>query len=144
MASEIGRLRRLTSLRHGRQNQHGFAGEGWNIDIEGACGELAVAKVLNLYWSGGIDTFKGYDIGTFQVRTTPSHSNSLIVRPPDPESHRYVLVTGLCPDYCIHGWLHGYEAKQARWLRGHNGRPPAYFVPSSALHPIDELPQLDL
>lgn len=139
MASEIGRLRRLSSLRHGRQNQHGFSGEGWNIDIEGACGELATAKALNVYWNGGIDTFKGYDLGELQVRTTPSHDNRLIVRPNDPDDHRYVLVTGLCPTYQIQGWLSGREAKQACWLQDPVGRPAAYFVPSSSLRSIAEL-----
>lgn len=139
MASEIGRLRRLSSLRHNRQNQHGFSGEGWNIDIEGACGELAAAKALNIFWDGGIDTFKGYDLGELQVRTTPKHENSLIIRPSDPDNHRYVLVTGLCPFYKIHGWLLGSDAKKNCWAQSPAGRPVAYFVPSKELRPIAEL-----
>jgi hypothetical protein len=144
MASEIGRLRQLASVKAGRQDQHGFTGDGWSEHIEGACGECAVAKVLGIYWNGSIDAFKDDDLPGLQVRTRSLHDWDLLVRPQDSDSAIWVHVTGRCPDYRIHGWLHGYEAKQSCWLQSHGGRPPAYFVPSSALHPINELPKLDL
>lgn len=136
MASEIGRMRKITALRKGSANNHGFAGAGWNEDIEGACAELAVAKALGTYWEGGIDTFKAGDVGGLQVRWTPSHSNSLIVRPQDPDEDRFVLVTGVCPRYVVHGWLTGRDAKDPQWERAYNDRPPAYFVPAGALTPF--------
>src|ERR1051326_1480658 len=51
----------------------------WDMDIEGACGELAVAKALGLQWEGRSFTFKKGDIGkNIQVRTTSKYS--LIIR----------------------------------------------------------------
>lgn len=139
-ASETGRMRKIISMQKGSQNNHGFSGSGWNEDIEGACAELAVAKRLNRYWDGGIDTYKAGDVGGYQVRWSPTHSNSLIVRPPDADDAVFIFATGLCPDYRVQGWMRGGDAKQEQWCRQPNGRPPAYFVPASALHSIDTLP----
>lgn len=139
MASEIGRLRQLSSLRSNRQDQHGYAGEGWNIHIEGACGELALAKALNTYWNGSVNTFKDFDVLDLQVRTAPSHSHRLIVRPADPDQHRFVLVTGRCPNYRVHGWILGCDAKRVEWLAEEAKRPAAFFVPAAALQSIEAL-----
>jgi hypothetical protein len=144
MASEIGRLRQLASVRHGRRDQHGFEGLGWSEHIEGACGELAVAKHLNVYWDGSVDTFKADDLPHLQVRTRSLHHYDLLVRPQDSDEAIWVHVTGRCPVYRVHGWLYGHEAKKPCWLQAVGGRPPAYFVPQAALHSIDDLPNLDL
>ncbi len=140
MASEIGRLRRITALSRNSQNAHGGVNLGWTEDIEGAAAELCVAKGLNMYWNGGIDTFKDPDLGiNIQVRWTPSHSNSLIVRPADSDEDYYILVTGQIPTMKVHGYVQGKYAKDEYWLRAPNGRPPAYFVAKDYLRPIEEL-----
>lgn len=140
MASEVGRLRQLASIKAGRQDRHGFAGDGWDVHIEGACGELAVAKRLGVYWDGSIDNFGGPDIpGGLQVRTRSQHGYELLIRPGDSDTAVWVLVTGRCPNYRVRGWLRGSEARQPRWLKSHGNRPAAYFVPTSALHPIEAL-----
>jgi hypothetical protein len=140
MASEQGRLRQMASIRAGRLDQHGFEGCGWDAHIEGACGEQAVAKCLNIYWSGGVDVFKADDLPGIQVRTRSLHSYDLIVRPCDPDDTIWVLVTGRCPSYDVRGWILGSAAKQDRWLRTHGNRPPAFFVPAAELAHIDTLP----
>lgn len=140
-ASEVGRLRKLHSLSKGSVNNHGFSGAGWNEDIEGACAEMAVAKALGRYWDGGIDTYKGGDVGSYQVRWTPKESNSLIVRAQDADDAVFILVTGVSPHYVVQGWVTGGEAKQPQWARDPNGRPAAYFVPQQALHPLTTLPK---
>lgn len=143
MASEIGRLRQLTSVRRGSADNHGFIGLGWSEHIEGACGEMAVSKFLGVYWDGGIDTFKSADIGaTIQVRTRSLHSYELIVRPDDYDEDLYVLVTGKCPTYRIWGYISGTEAKKKEYLQTHGNRPPAYFVPNSKLIDIYQLSNL--
>lgn len=145
MAAEIGKLRRLTALRRGSENSHGAVSLSWTEDVEGAGAELCVAKCLNLYWNGGIDTFKNPDIGVnIQVRWTPKHSNSLIVRPSDLDENYYVLVTGELPRMTVRGFLRGDEAKREHWARSPNGRPPAYFIPSDYLHPIETFPKLSM
>lgn len=142
-ASEIGRMRKIHSLSKGLSNNHGFSGNGWNEDIEGACAEQAVAKALGIYWDGGIDTYKAGDVGPYQVRWTPSHSNSLIVRKQDNSQAVYILVTGMCPAYTLQGWVRGGEAQRPEWLRDYNGRPPAWFVPTGSLHPMSTLPPVE-
>ena len=141
MASEVGRLRQLASVKAGRQDQHGFSGDGWSEHIEGACGEAAVAKALNIFWDGSIDAFSRDDLPGLQVRTRSQHDWDLIVRPHDADQAIWVLVTGRCPSYLVHGWIYGHEAKAPAWLRTYGGRPPAYFVPKAALHDLGRLPR---
>lgn len=139
MASEIGRLRQLAALKAKRVDQHGFTGDGWSEHIEGACGELAVAKALGRYWDGSINTFTGDDLPGLQVRTRSSHHYDLLVRPQDKDMTIWVHVTGRCPNYVVHGWLTSHDAKQPVYLKSYGNRPPAYFVPATALRPLSEL-----
>lgn len=140
MASEIGRLRQLVSVKRGLLDQHGYSGDGWSEHIEGACGELAVAKALGRYWDGSVNTFEQPDLPGLQVRTRSQPYYDLIVRPSDSDEDLYVLVTGRCPRYFVRGWVTGAEAKKEQWLQHHGNRPAAYFVPQSALHEMSDLP----
>ena len=138
MASEIGRLRQLAAIRRGSADQHGFNGLGWSEHIEGACGEMAVSKLLGVYWDGGIDTFKLPDIGSnVQVRTRSLHNYELIIRSNDSNDDIFVLVTGRCPSYRVWGYVLGREGKRQEYLQTHGGRPAAYFVPHSRLSDIN-------
>jgi len=139
MASEIGRLRQLSSIKRQSPDAHGFEGVGWNEHIEGACGELAVAKLLGVYWDGSVDTFARNDLPGLQVRTRSSHGWDLIVRQDDADATRWVLVTGRCPTFLVRGWIFGHEAKRPQWLRTHGDRPGAYFVPKEHLRPMEAL-----
>lgn len=139
VASEVGRMRHLKSLKDGRQDAYGFDGDGWTEHIEGATGEMVVCKALGIYWNCTIDAFDECDLPGMQVRTRSRHDYELIVRPDDKEDAKWVLVTGKCPSYRVVGWINGVDAKNEAWLHGHGGRPPAYFVPHWALRPISEL-----
>jgi hypothetical protein len=140
MASEIGRLRQLAAIRRGSPDKHGFEGLGWSEHIEGACGELVVARYLGIYWNGSVDTFKSPDLGAnIQVRTRASHTYELIVRPNDADDDIFVLVTGKCPVYRLRGFLRGSEAKMGEYSQKHGGRPEAFFVPHARLRPPEEL-----
>lgn len=143
MGSEIGRLRQVISINKGLPDSHGFQGCGWSVHIEGACAEVAVAKALGIFWNGSVNNFGGPDMthptrGNIQVRLAGNHGH-LIVRPHDPPNDVWVLVTGKNGNYEIHGWILGSEAKQPQHLKDWTGRPPAYFVPPSALRPLELL-----
>lgn len=140
VAALVGILRQVSSTVKGLKHAYGFDGKDtWQAGIEGAMGEMAVAKALNIYWSAPVDTFKkGGDVGPYQVRTTPL-DGSLIVRAPDRNGDIFILVTGCTGTYRVHGWVYGHEAKQPQWEKAPGGRPPAWFVPQSALHPLEEL-----
>jgi hypothetical protein len=112
----------------------------WHIDIEGACGEIAFAKWKGAYWTGSeMDTFKGGDVGDFQVRHTHLQQGCLIVRPGDKDSDPYALVTGEAPYFVVVGWMEAGEAKQEKWLHGQNTDEPYYRVPQQALTKFGEV-----
>ena len=141
MGAEVGRLRQLSAVKEGLVNRHGFDGGGWTEHIEGACGEIAVAKHLGVYWGGSVNTFKAPDLdGGLQVRTRSREDYDLIVRPGDSDEDTFVLVTGKCPHYTIRGWILGRDAKQEKFRADHGGRPSAYFVPHECLQCLSNLP----
>lgn len=139
MASDVGRRRQLSSLRQGLTDKHGFSGDGWGAHIEGALGEMAVAKCLGIYWDGSVNTFKANDLPGLQVRTRSQHTYDLIIRRDDPPGDRYLLVTGRCPHYSLRGWIAGADGQRPEYLAAHGGRERAFFVPPSALHDISTL-----
>lgn len=139
MASDVGRMRHLASLKAGRKDAYGYDGLGWSEHIEGACGEMALAKCLGIYWDGSVNSFKSEDLPGIQIKTRSREDYELIVRPADSRESAYVLVTGKCPSYEIKGWIRGDDAMKDEWLQSHGGRPPAYFVPHLALRPLGTL-----
>jgi hypothetical protein len=141
-ASIVAVRRVCTSISKNSINSHGFKGHGWNENVEGACAEMAVAKHLDIYWSGSNGTYKKADLSTnLEVRWTGLDGGSLIVRPGDNDDATFILVTGRCPTYSIRGFMKGKEAKNDRWLDylGNPERPPAYVIPQHELNDINEL-----
>lgn len=118
----------------------------WQAHIEGAMGELAVARFLHAYWPASFDTYQSVDdLLGWEVRTTRRADGALIVRGTDSPRPglRHVLVT-LCPDpgppvLWIRGWLESAEARQPQWQVDPEPRP-SWFVPIEALHPFAPMP----
>lgn len=138
MAAGVGVARHMQALRENRPDRYGARrDDGWTIHIEGAAGELAVAKAMGRYWHAPVGTFRrGGDVGPIQVRTRSDPTYQLLIRPGDRDSDVFVLVTGIAPNFTVHGWIRARDAKRPEWLHPHGGRPPAYFVPQDALHPL--------
>lgn len=139
MAASAGMRRQMAAVAAGLEDKHGFNGDGWGVHIEGACGEMAVAKALGIYWDGSVNTFKRPDVASLQVRTRSEDWHDILVRPGDGDDDIFVLVTGRSPSFTIQGWIRGSEAKVSEFLATHGGRPPAYFVPQKRLRPMSEL-----
>jgi hypothetical protein len=140
LAASVGSRRQVAALKDGRPDRHGFEGLGWDVHIEGAAGELALAKYMKWYWNGSVDTFREMaDVGAVEVRTRSRHTYELLVRPDDSDDVVYVLVTGRAPEYAVRGWMLGRDAKRPEWFLAHGDRPRAYFVPHAALRPMDAL-----
>jgi hypothetical protein len=136
----VGAGRQRHALRKGYENKHGFHGVGWSEHIEGAAGEMAVAKYFGVYWGGAYNAWKGPDIGShIQVRTRGGPYHELIVRHDDADEDAFVLVTGRAPHFTIHGWIYGRDAKSPSWLQTHGNRPAAYFISPDYLLPISKL-----
>ena len=139
MAAGVGIRRQVSALAANRRDRHGLNPEdGWRVHIEGANGELAVAKYLGKYWDGSVDTFKSLpDLGNVEIRTRSRHTYDLIIRTDDDPAKFYILVTGIAPNYRVRGWIKGENARRDEWLQTHGGREAAWFVPADALTPIN-------
>jgi hypothetical protein len=136
LAAGVGVRRHIASLVGGhRQVAAGVEATGdWTQNIEGACGELAVAKMLGRYWNGSVNTFTvGGDVGALQVRTRSRHYYDLIVRDKDRDGDWFVLATGVSPNYLVRGYIRAGDAKRDEWRADHGGHGPAWFVPQGAL-----------
>lgn len=140
LGAVVGVMRRVSALKRSRSTAYGAGGdivEPWQVDIEGAIGELIVAKQLDRYWhalaANGDVRREWPDVGTnIQVRSTTRLDGALIVHPSDADDHIFYLVRGCAPSYQIVGWIAGRDAKQDCWWRD-DVRVPAYFVPEMAL-----------
>lgn len=141
VASLVGSMREISAHRDGRQHVAGGPIEdGIRNHVLGAVGELAVAKALNVFWGGSVNTFKlAGDVGRIEVRHTARHENRLLVREQDPDARAFVLVTGYPPELVVRGWIWGADAKVDRWAENPGDRGRCYFVPQGELYPIRDL-----
>ena len=136
-----GCQRRIAVLERGGRDRHGAraADIAWKADIEGACAELAAARVLKCEWPAFIDQGSKPDIlPDIEVRNT---NPSLIVRPADYKDRRYLWVKGMAPNYDVVGWMFGGDAMREEWLTDFNKshRPKCYCVPATELRPLSEI-----
>jgi hypothetical protein len=142
-AALVGVQRQMAALYRHRREAHGASGaDGWTKHIEGAAGELVVAKVTGRYWGAHVNRFRGAgpDVaGGLEVRTRSDPSYDLPVRDDDDDAAIFVLVLGQCPTYTVVGWILGLDAKRPQWRQTYGGRDAAYFVPQAHLHAMDTL-----
>lgn len=145
LAGSVGVIRQSTNLSDGREDAHGAARDnGWQLHIDGALGELAVAKFLNLFWSGQLGNLRADDVGSLQVRTTTHDAGRLLIHKTDPDDKVFVLVVGYAPSLRLAGWILGRDAKQEKWwddpmaLKGREPRP-CFCVPQLRLNPMAQL-----
>ena len=108
-------------------------------EIVGVCGEMAVARVLDCYWSPSVNTFhKETDLPrSMEVRSTAHLTGRLIVRENDPTDRIYVLVIGEPPTMTVVGWMLGADARKDQWIENPHGHRQAWFVPQDQLIPIN-------
>ena len=102
----VGKMRYKWAREHGLRPIAGApADEIW--DIEGAGGEMAVAKALNCYWNPNVGDITAPDVGIFQVRTNCSRRlDDMILRPSDEKNRDKVFISVLCfaPVFQVLGW----------------------------------------
>lgn len=129
-----GLMRMVENIKYNRKNTHGKKDEDdWQCHIEGALSEAALAKHLNLYWSGKGD-LGGPDIGDIDVRSTPLPGGRLILHKEDPDDRVFYLLTGLNGTYEIRGWILARDGKKEEFWEDPTGRNRhAYFVPQGEL-----------
>lgn len=145
LAAQVGIQRQATNVMNGLQHKHGLSkgsSNGWSIHVEGAAGELAVARYMDMFWSGSFGEFGAGDVGEIEVRTTPRLDGSLILHITSPDLRPFVLVTGSAPYLQLRGWIYGEHGKLQKFWRDPGTGRPAFFVPQSALSPMTTCPRL--
>jgi hypothetical protein len=144
LANFVGDRRNSESKRMGLKNAYKYDGSNHQADEDsrvGARGELAVAKAMNWYYDGSVNTFKnGYDVYKVQVRTRKEKHYDLLVRSDDRDEDVFVLVIPQNDrEFIIHGWQVAKKCKQKEFESKNNSRPVAYFYPQKLLNSMDTI-----
>lgn len=134
-AALVGVLRQVFNVEKKKKHLHNIDAnaKGWQMHIEGALGECALAKYLGVYWAGVGE--RGPDVGDVDVRTTKYRSGTLILHDDDNDNRKFYLATGENGKYTIRGWIMARDGKKTKFWRhkGERVREAAYFVPQWAL-----------
>jgi hypothetical protein len=137
-----GTLRDLVSRFEGMQNR-ADPNRSWAYNCQSACAEIAVAKLLGLYWGATVRLRRDphvHDVGRLEVRYTPLDDGELALHPADFADTPYVHVTGRVPNLMVRGWVLAREGRACgrQYDKFSNGRP-ACWVPLESLHPMTDL-----
>ena len=111
-------------------------GESWQKNIEGAMGEFACSKVMNMFWSGKGEIGQidiGNDSRGCEVRTTKYNDGKLMLHPDDDDDKVFALMTGSYGLYTYRGWILAKDGKQQEFVDELQPGRPAFCVPQSAL-----------
>lgn len=140
-AAQVGISRQIDNLRKGAKEAYGEPVEPWFAHIQGACGELLVARHYDWFWSGQLGNYRARDAGPVQVRSARRPTDRLCLHKRDQADQIFVLVTGEPPMMRMCGWLRAGDGQQPEfWTDPGTGRA-AYFVPQHMLHPMADLRQ---
>ena len=131
--AHVGMLRQVENMQKQRKARYGAGhANDWQLNIEGALAEMALAKYLNCYWAKG--TVGEKDVGGAQVRSSPRANARLILHPDDSDDDVFYQVTGVNGVYDVHGWILGCNGKREEfWCDPTGNNRYAYFVPYEAL-----------
>lgn len=141
----VGIKRRFESVKRGNVDRNGMEfkndAEQWGANVSGALGELVFSKFLGIHWNPTINAPKGEPdiLPDWQIKCLSKHWYDLTVRPDAVDDHKYVLITGVAPEYRVVGWIYAKDAKRKEWLEDKGGRgAPAYWVPQANLNKFSE------
>ena len=145
-AVHTANLRQTLSLKDKRRDKFGSKidiDQDMRDNIYGVLGEMALAKMKNIYFDFSVDTFKAADLGKMiQIKTVGGNTNKdLVVRPANDDKLFFALVeVKKTNDWnyqaIYHGGIWGYEAKKHdEWKTdfGYPDRPVCWKVPMEAL-----------
>lgn len=133
-----GFLRQCENINKKRPEAYGQATYGFDIHIQGALAEAAVAKFLDKFWGPG--KLRATDVGQYQVRSTPNKPPYLCLHPNDSNDAVFILVLVRGVRAALMGWTTGREGKkQEYWGDKWKTNRPAYWVPHIDLKPMESL-----
>ena len=125
VAQRRGASNRISGIKNGKLGPQSDE----ETDFQGVCGELVVAKHLNVYPDFS-DTFGDYDLEykgmKVEVKTTKYKSGHLEVNATKYGSGElYVLVIDSCPEFRIAGWMMKWQLIDKKNLltpKGYSGK----------------------
>jgi len=134
MAAQVGLMRQVQNLKRNVEEKYGAQpNTDWQLNIEGALGEYALSKYLNLHW-GGCGDYSAPDVGVVDCRTSWRDTAALRLHPKDKDDRIYFLLTGVNGLYTVRGWLFARDGKKKEYWSDPTGKNrPAYFVPQDRL-----------
>lgn len=137
VAAEVGAKRHIFSIYRNKKPNNGAA-QSFNLHIDGALSEMAVAKALKIYFTVEHEFSGIKDFETFEVRSTTYLNGCLYCLKKDLEDRRYVLVINQFPIFKLVGWSYGKEIKQEKYWKDKSGVGRwAYWMPQSDLRTIE-------
>jgi len=105
-------IRALQKDRKPRQDTVAYEKQHWwQSHVTGVIGEYAVAKALGEHWLDLENDRGGFDVLSYQVRSTEYPNPNLRIRKGDDENHVFILAQVKNNRVLIHGWATGYEIK---------------------------------
>lgn len=134
----------LSSIKKQRNTDHGGNSQrkmssriaDWFI---GELGEIAVSRFTGLAKMSTLEVTNTADIGkTIEVRTTEHANGHLILYKNSNDNYNFVFVTINGLQANLVGWINPKDGKKPEYFR--SADPDCYFVPQSALNPIETLP----
>lgn len=148
-ATRIGRQRHELHDATGRTDPLvDTARTGLDIDVQGACAEMAVSVALHRPWDGAFQKLAewrvwrrlGHDVDGLQVRCTNYATGGLCVHKTDPDQPFILVLDRDAPEYVLAGWVMGSFAKQDMyWDETLMSKRPCFLVPQVDLRSCAEL-----
>jgi hypothetical protein len=134
--AHVGVMRQVENMQKQRKARYGAGHTNdWQLNIEGALAEMALAKYLDRYWAKGMVGDK--DVAGVQVRSTSYANGRLRLHEDDSDDDVFYLVTGINGVYEVVGWILGCNGKREEfWCDPTGNNRHAYFVPQNALIPL--------
>lgn len=140
-AAQVGVCWTMQAIKRGHGSTYGIGkDEQWERAIQGAIGEMVVAKHFGIYWTGNVGIVGAPDVGEIEVRTTQHQPGHLIIHKRDDDKKTFVLVTGKPPSFRLAGWQFATVAKQEKYWKELQPGRPAFCVPENKLCPIATIP----
>lgn len=116
--------------------------DGEILHMMGAFSEMAVAKYLNLYWSGGIGIIGGIDVGEMvEVRSITQPTYRLFLHEKDRALPFVLVYPKAVHEYRLIGWIRGHDGKRDAFRdpKPRKAGERQWAVPQSALLDMEDL-----
>jgi hypothetical protein len=133
-AVAVASRRRLGCQRNRTKPTHFEPRDRWGVEVESACAEVALSRLLNLAWTGASGVARPDVGGMIEVRHSSHDDAHLLIWEGDDPRVPQVLVTGHDGDYSARGWQFPVSAWRPEWRRH-----KSWWVPQAELRSMDEL-----